>query len=232
MNSFDGTEFTFNEPLDLNSKIKFNKKSKNITNVNMGKKIEKKIENFGNDKINIYALITGNTQFINNNTIKKSNNNNNNINKLGNKQDNINNFNSEKKIAKINGFENGISSDNINNYSSKEMNHINQFDINNPQNNYKKFNNIKNRVEVKKVNRNKFMSKTLKNNQDMNYIYNSKTLKTSHGMNNNNNHNNSYNQMNSDLFNNFIKQNRRETPNSFMNKQFSNEKNNSNCSSC
>ena len=222
MNNFDGIEFTFNEPLDFNSNINFNKKSKNITDVNMGEKIEKKIDN---DKNNIYGLITGNTQFINNNTIKKSNNNNNNINKLGNKQDNINNFNSEKKIAKINGFENGISSDNINNYSSKEMNHINQFDINNPQNNYKKFNNIKNRVKVKKVNRNKYMNKTLNNNQDMNYIYNSKTLKISHGMNNNNNHNNTYSQINNDFFNNFNKQNRRKTPNSFMNRQFSKEKN-------
>ena len=216
MNNFDGTEFTFNEPLDFNSNINFNQKSKNITDVNMGEKIEKKIENFDTDKNNIYALIAGNSQFINNNKIKKFNMNNNNINKLGNEQDNMNNFNSEKKMIKINGIENVNSSNNINNYSSKEMNYINQFDINNPQNNYKKFNNIKNRVEVKKVNRNKFMSKTLKNNQDMNYIYNSKTLKISHGMNNNNNHNNSYNQMNSNLFNNFIKQNRRETPNSFM----------------
>ena len=115
----------------------------------------------------------------------------------------MNNFNSEKKITKINGIENGNSSNNINNYSSKKMNYINQFDINNPQNNYKKFNNIKNGVEVKKVNRNKYISMTLKNNQDMNYIFNSKILKISHGMNNNNNHNYSYKQMNNHLLHNF-----------------------------
>ena len=39
MNNFDGTEFTFNEPLDFNSNLNSNKKSKNITDVNMGEKI-------------------------------------------------------------------------------------------------------------------------------------------------------------------------------------------------
>ena len=227
MNNFDGTEFTFNEPLDFNSNLNINKISKNITDVNMKGKSEKKNENLDNDKNNIYALITGNTQYINNNNIIEFNKNSNYINKFGNEQnaDNSNNFHSEKKIAKVNEFEKGNSSNKINNYSSKEMNYLNQIDINNPQNNYKKFNNIKNRVEVKKVNRNKYNSKTMNNNQDMNNTYNNKTLKMSLGMNNNNNSNNSYNKMNIDFLNNLNRQNNRETPNNFMNKPFSNEKN-------
>jgi len=231
MNNFDGTEFTFNEPLDFKSNLNFNKKSKNISDINMNEKTEKNNENLDNDNNNIYALITGNTQYINNNNIKEFNKNNNNINKLGNEQntDSLNNFHSEKKIVKINEFDKGNSSNNNNNFSSKEMNNLNQFDINNSQNNYKKFNNIKNRVEVKRVNRNKYNSKTMNNNQDINNTYNSKTLKKSQGINSNNNsnnnNNNSYNQMNIDFLNNLNRQNNREAPNNLMNRQFSNEKN-------
>ena len=217
MNNFDGTEFTFNETLDFKSNLNFNKTSKNIIDVNMG---EKKNENFNNNKNNIYALITGNNQYINNNDNKEFNNNNNNIKKLVNEQNinKTNNFHSKKNIVKINGLEKDNSSSNINNISSKEMGQINQFDINNPQNNYNNFNNIKNRVEVKKVNRNKYNSKTLKNNLDANIIYKSKTLRMSQNINNNENNHNNY-------FNNLSKQNSREKLNNFMNKQFSNEKN-------
>ena len=174
--NFDGKEFTFNEPLDFKSKINYDKNGTNIieeTNEN-NNSIDQKEKNEidEQEKNNIYALITGNKGFINNNNSKDNdeikNNNpeiNNNLNNVNNqpieKTDenndinygNYNNNNNKLPSGEIKNLENNINNNfNNMNYQMNNQN-INRIPGEN-RNNFN--NNMNNMNKMKNMNKKKF----------------------------------------------------------------------------
>ena len=200
--NFDGTEFTFSEPIDFKSNNNnaknlqknkdynnnsINNKTNNNSNNNLGNKEEKNGINEEN-KNNIYALLTGNNKYKKNRNNNKNHikeNNNKNYNKTMN---NLNNINLDKIDDNINNIENKDNLDNIDNI--KEYLQLTEGNINNNSNdidNNIHYMSIKNRKNISFIlNKSNSKANSNINNNSMN-INNMNKNEINNIMNNNNN---------------------------------------------
>ena len=237
--TFDGKEFTFSEPIDFKSKLNFDKKSKEIKEEN---KEDCKNENKDlndEEKNNIYALLTGNNQYINNN-IKENNNLINDYNNQKNNEiknnvikgnvNNMNNINNRNMMDNMDSIENRNNMNIMDNMNiTDNMNNINNMIKIDNRNNRNNMNNINNMIKMKNMNN---MNNKKNNNINMEkmkeMLYKNKINKKL--VNNKNNLNNRdfnseklrmiYNEPN-DFNNNFNKKNSKES-NNYINDNFNN----------
>jgi len=189
-NTFNGTEFTFNENFDFKTNINFNKinQENNAENSNNEIKIEEnKVEMDEEKKNDIYALITGNTKLSSNSqkNLRQVNINHKNENFKKNKIQNNNNasFNN-KKYNNIDNIENIA---NLNDYLQKKGNQEQNKMVNNNQEQFQK----KSNLSARKIDKNKKLFGSKKDFANFNLI-------------NNQNNNININKINNNIINNNI----------------------------
>ena len=179
----DDKEFTFSEPMDFKSKIIFDKKMKDKDLLEENKEENKENQKLKEEeKNNVYALLTGNNQYMNNNFKENYNigdmkNKNNNFNYIS----NLNNI--QNKNKNISSLDNNGRNNNLQMNQNPYQKNINR-NMNKNQNNFYN-NNIYN---------NNFLNDEKLNNKQKNIFNNNNNF-----INNNNGINNKFNNQNNQM---------------------------------